>query len=448
MAASDDSTVFDLLGGGSPSATAAPGSEPAAGDDSTVFNLLGGGDAGPQAPAAPAGPPRLRGQALTPPPAPKAAHAPAAAPDDLSLGAVAQGAMQNLLPSAWNNLKQTVEPFLPQNWQSDVQGVKALATDPKARAAVADMYKQRYGSVPGFLSTLKHDPFAIGSDVAALATIPAGGEGIAAKVPGVVGDALSAASKVGKAAQFADPAYAATRAAGKVAGAGLKTATTPLGRKVIGDVVGGAIGSHLPLPPGLGMLAGAKAGEAVAKMVLPKILPAKALPGVFATGRAAAGALPAVTAFSGTQPDGSSPAAPPGGGGSPPAAGGGSPPPDAGPPDPGPSADPRDRFRSMYAHFASGMTDDQVDALLQEPEFKGLYDAPPAAAAPPTPSSGLQGAPMRAPRGAMFGHIADVATNAGANPTEVSTLQQIARIESGGNPNAVSPSGRYRGLFQ
>ena len=32
------------------------------------------------------------------------------------LGAVAQGAMKNFFPSAWKNLKQTVEPLLPQNW--------------------------------------------------------------------------------------------------------------------------------------------------------------------------------------------------------------------------------------------------------------------------------------------------------------------------------------------
>jgi hypothetical protein len=88
------------------------------------------------------------------------------------------------------------------------------------------------------------------------------------------------------------------------------------------------------------------------------------------------------------------------------------------------------------------------DEAQAEAMARGFGLIPASTTPTPVPSSGLQGAPMRAPRGAMFGHIADIATNAGANPTEVSTLQQIARIESGGNPNAASPSGRYHGLFQ
>jgi hypothetical protein len=103
----------------------------------------------------------------------------------------------------------------------------------------------------------------------------------------------------------------------------------------------------------------------------------------------------------------------------------------------------------MYSHFAAGMTDDQVDAALQTPELKGLFDAQAAApTAASTLSSGLQGVPQGAPRGAMYGHIADIAGRAGANADEIGTLQQIARVESGGNPNAASPSGRYHGLFQ
>ena len=406
--------------GGAPAAGPAPGPSPGG---APGHGPEADSDGPPPSAPAPAVPPRLRGQALTPPPGPQ----------DLSLGAVAKGAWNNLPSSLASNVRQTLMPFLPQMWGQDVEGAKAIARgigsktgllipanaaqkaqDEAPLNAIGDMYKQRYGSLDNFLSTVKNDPVAPLSDAAALGSIAAGGEGLIPKGMGAVGDALSAATSVGKAARWADPTYAAARAAGAGANLVAKGAGSNLGRKVIGDAIGGTLGTAIPIPV-VGPIIGAKIGERVAAKLIPH---GGFGPGARAVGRGLARTLPAATAFSGTQPEP---------GAAPPSQSAGA---------PGPAA-PAGPVSPEQA---------QVNDMLTALEASDGQPAGPSAGLQGQPPPG--GAPLRPPRGAMYGHIADIATNAGANPTEVSTLQQIARVESSGNPGATSPSGRYHGLFQ
>ena len=462
MAASDDSTVFSLLGDAAPGPTdpqpsAAPGGAQSS-DDSAVFNLLGDQTPGPTAPhpgpAAPAGPSRLRGQALIPPPAPRPAGghpgAPVAPSEDLSLPAVVHGAAENALPSIWNNLKQTVSPLMPQNWAQTGHGVMSLArgvgsktgllipanaaqkaADEAPLDAVLNMYGTRYdlthpGAPGGILQTLKHDPAAPISDAAAVASLLAGGEGIAAKVPGAVGDALSAASRVGKVAQYADPTAALAGTAGFLS---RKAAPLTLGamRHGVGGGLGAAAGAMVPIPH-LGPYIGYGMGNYLANKMLPHAMPPIVGKIGGALSRIPGRVAPALTTFGGMQPDSSG--GPPGEA-SPAGAPGSAAPAPAGSPDPGAGLDPRERFRAMYPHFASGMTDDQVNAIMQEPEFKGLYDAAPAGGSPgPAP-----GGPGSAAGGGDPGNVADV----------------IRQAEGGGNqPVGYRPGGgsSARGAYQ
>ena len=225
--------------------------------------------------------------------------------------------------------------------------------------------------------------------------------------------------------RIADPSYAAARGVGVATTLASKVAGSKLGRKAIGDVVGGSIGAALPIPVA-GPILGAKLGEAAANRLIPH---GGFGPRARAVGRAIAAPLPAVSAFSGTQPEsgGAQPSQAPGAPGAPVAA-----------------------AQAAPVSPEQAQVDDMLAALEAGDGQSAAAAAPPSA---PAPSSGLQGAPpnatpMRAPRGAMFGHIADVATNAGANPTQVGLLQRFAGIESSGKPGATSPSGRYHGLFQ
>ena len=389
----------------------------------------------PSAPA-PAVPPRLRGQALTPPPGPQ----------DLSLGAVAKGAWNNLPSSLASNVRQTLMPFLPQMWGQDVEGAKAIARgigsktgllipanaaqkaqDEAPLNAIGDMYKQRYGSLDNFLSTVKNDPVAPLSDAAALGSIAAGGEGLIPKGMGAVGDALSAATSVGKAARWADPTYAAARAAGAGANLVAKGAGSNLGRKVIGDAIGGTLGTAIPIPV-VGPIIGAKIGERVAAKLIPH---GGFGPGARAVGRGLARTLLAATAFSGTQPEPG--AAPPSqSAGAPGAAA------PAGPVSPE-QAQVNDMLTALEA--SDGQPAGPSAGLQGQPPPGGAPPRPPRGTAP-GPSAGLQGSP-----GPASSRLADLAT--GDKRDQI--LREIALAESGGRniPNThYGPGHTDQGYWQ
>lgn len=384
---------------------------------------------------------------------------------------------RNLLPSAASNISNTLHALAPWNLGETIGGLNQLgvglesklglidkgnpaeqAKDEAALNAVGKMYADRYGSVEGFKRTLANDPFAIGSDLATVATLPLGGEGLISKVPdaaeavllagagaarqgGTLSNALlnsavhvpaamraagNIARPILKTGQWADPAYAASQ----IAGGGVNAARA-LGRvPVVGRAVRGAIGAGIGhtvggMLPFVGHTGGTIIGEHIAEGLVPKTGPHA--PGLISRGvGAGASALPIASTVGGTEP--MSPAEQAQQPGAAPPAAPGAPPPAAG-----------------QGGGGGGSGDMLADALADS----GLV-AHDAEASPPP--SGPQGPPpaghLAAPRGAMFGHIADIAGRAGANAGEISTLQQIARVESGGNPNATSPSGRYHGLFQ
>jgi len=345
------------------------------------------------------------------------------ATEDLSPGAVWSGALENALPSAMNQISQTVKPLL--DWKGDAALAHTVLTNPGAVGkAVADVYGPRYDLLHpdregGILQTLKHDPFAPLSDAAAVGSILAGGELLAPKLAGTAGDVANIVGKAGKLSQNLDLAYAAARAGSKPLAASLKHAP-----EVVGGGLGATLGAAVPGAHLATSIAGERFGEALGKAAAQKVAPLAS--GVARAVGTTRRAIPLLTAASGVVPmspeeQGQTPA----GGGSPEApAGAGAGAPGGG----GPQLDPR------YA-------DDPVYAMLMgavggsAPAAGGSA----AAAAPPA-------AP--APRGAIYNHIADVATRAGANPQEVAYLQRTAQIESGGDPNAKSPTGRYHGLFQ
>lgn len=143
--------------------------------------------------------------------------APGAAPSppEQSWDQVLAGAEKNFVPS----LKGQLEPYLPQNWGSDVSGLLGLAkgvgaktgaySDPKDAATVDALmgyYARKYGSVAGFKEALANDPASVLTDVAAGASLPAGGEGLASKIPGAAGDIASAAARgAGAVARYTNP---------------------------------------------------------------------------------------------------------------------------------------------------------------------------------------------------------------------------------------------------
>lgn len=400
----------------------------------------GHGPGGESPPPQPAGPPRLRGQGA--PPSPQ----PGAPPEDLSLPAVWEGAKKNFTRSAAGNIASTAEFLNPMNWGRDAAGIGAIGQgvlskaglidqgDPKAQAAhqagvnaIENMNWEHYGTVDNFLRTMKNDPTTPLADAAAVASLLTGGEGLAARVPGVAGDVLRAGMTGAKVAQYGDPTYAALKAAGagaKAVGAAGRLAGKIPGAGLVGELAGmsggaglGHVLSHaIPLPGA--EIMGGFLGDKIAKgamRVMSKGVPGpvKSIAGAVVRDVPRAGGIARALPASAQEQQ---------------AAGA-----------------VQKAYTPPGAPDAAPLPTDPDDAQLQQMERDfGLISS-----APVQPSAGLQGgAPLPAPRGAMYGHIANIATNAGANPTEVSTLQHIARVESGGNPNARSPSGRYHGLFQ
>lgn len=135
-------------------------------------------------------------------------------PPELSLGdAITQG-IHNAPTSFVNQLKGAVEPLLPSNWGSDAHNAVQLAkgaaadtgfidqNDPAKKAkdaallnSIGTYYAKKYGTMQGFKAALASDPASFLTDASAALTIPEGGEGLLAKLPGAVGEAASAAAK-------------------------------------------------------------------------------------------------------------------------------------------------------------------------------------------------------------------------------------------------------------
>lgn len=90
--------------------------------------------------------------------------------------------------------------------------------------AVAQFYKDRYGSVEGFKKALTTDPVGVAADAATVLTL---GGGLAARAPGAVGKVGEAMQTVGRAVDPVNAALEGARLAGKTAG---YVASVPLGR--------------------------------------------------------------------------------------------------------------------------------------------------------------------------------------------------------------------------
>ncbi len=156
-----------------------------------------------------------------------------------SAGDVARSLAANIVPSAKRAAIATVEPLLPKNWGRDWEAAKQLAAgigskthlyrsdNPAVQAkdealldAIGQHYKQRYGTKAGFKEGLATDPVGMLMDVGALASIPAGGEGLMSRVPGAMGETLAkTASTASKIANATNPVWLGAKAVGKTAGA-------------------------------------------------------------------------------------------------------------------------------------------------------------------------------------------------------------------------------------
>lgn len=110
--------------------------------------------------------------------------------------------------------------------------VQAIGEDKESRQkafAVADFYKQRYGSMAGFKEALATDPVGVAADFSSALT---GGGALAAKVPGLAKTA-QVASAAGRAV---DPLVMALRGTEKVAGTTGKVLSKGLGMTTgVGD---------------------------------------------------------------------------------------------------------------------------------------------------------------------------------------------------------------------
>lgn len=148
-----------------------------------------------------------------------------------SAGDVASAAAHNFGPSLRRDIRQALQPvvdvFHPSAWPGYAQTAKQLAVgigdktagwlgadqDPKKKAAdeaainaVGHYFAQRYGSVPALKQTLATDPAGALFDTSAALSIPAGGEGLAARLPGVVGKAAQVATKAARlGAEYTNP---------------------------------------------------------------------------------------------------------------------------------------------------------------------------------------------------------------------------------------------------
>lgn len=180
--------------------------------------------------------------------APDTAEAATPAPDATndSLETMLSTAAGNFIPSFAGQVKGIVAPLLPQNWAGDVTtatqlGKGALSkaglidqNDPAAKTkdealvnALGHYYAQKYTTEGGFKSAFEQDPASFLTDAASVATIPAGGEGLAAKIPGVFGDAaLATAKAAGVVERATNPLSLTARAVGALLPGASATART------------------------------------------------------------------------------------------------------------------------------------------------------------------------------------------------------------------------------
>lgn len=157
---------------------------------------------------------------------------------------VAGSAASNFIPSAVNVGKSVVEavssPVQTAKGLIDIGAgaiqnalperlVQAIGEDKESRqkaSAVADFYKQRYGSMEGFKEALATDPAGVLADVSTIAT---GGGAAMAKVPALT----KAANVVSTAGRAVDPLVAALKTTQAV-GSGIGKATGWAGTKYAG----------------------------------------------------------------------------------------------------------------------------------------------------------------------------------------------------------------------
>jgi hypothetical protein len=136
-------------------------------------------------------------------------------------GDVTAQAMLNAPGSAMQFAKDMATPILHP--VDTAKSVASLVTDPQARAAVGQFYKDRYGGLDNIKQTIAKDPVGFLGDVATPLTM--GGAGLA-RAPGVVGRAGRVAQTAGK---IVDPMTVGQVAVSKGADVAGKAASNVLG---------------------------------------------------------------------------------------------------------------------------------------------------------------------------------------------------------------------------
>lgn len=176
---------------------------------------------------------------------------------------IARAAASNLPSSAARDVGQMVQPIIdivhPSQWGKYAKAAKDLAIgagskingalgepqDAKTKAAneaainaVGHYYAQRYLAPGGLQKTLATDPFGAAMDAGAVLSIPAGGEGLAAKVPGVAGQVARTAAKTARvASEVTNPIV--------VAGKGV-SATARLAKRAVQGAILDGTGAFSP----------------------------------------------------------------------------------------------------------------------------------------------------------------------------------------------------------
>lgn len=167
-------------------------------------------------------------------------QAPVAAKKERSWGDVASGAAANFIPSVVNLGGSVVEavssPVQTAKGLLDIGAgalqnilperlVQAIGEDKESRqkaSAVADFYKQRYGSMEGFKEALATDPAGVLADVSSIAT---GGGAALTKVP-TLAKAGQVVSTVGRAVDPLVAALKGTQVVGSAIGKGVGNVAT------------------------------------------------------------------------------------------------------------------------------------------------------------------------------------------------------------------------------
>lgn len=170
----------------------------------------------------------------------------------------------NIVPSSVELAKNIVHPIMHpietaqsfagigKGLYSKAQGAMGIPQDPNQKAqdeaaadAIGQFFKDRYGSLDAAKQTIIKDPAGALSDVAGVLT---GGELLAAKAPGLIGQSVRAAGAAGRAI---DPVTNAVKLAGKgldyaggatanTVGALTGTGSTPLREAAAAGAAGGA----------------------------------------------------------------------------------------------------------------------------------------------------------------------------------------------------------------